>query len=709
MSSALENNPKLSFVLVLKKDIPPLNVSKIIECLQANEIGYYMRKSPADEKSQVLLLYVKNFQSFLLEAEKMRIKKPKILKRSFNEEYLAKLPEGPYSSFVKMRKNLNKNIVNLEKLSGFSFANKHKFTKETDLRTIAETVFDSEEYLRIFHSLLLKMQIKEQEKSTFFMDFLEDKNFLEELIPLHDGEKNPYNTKSEKKNSNMKKYLGEQNAYYFFFLSFLQKWLIVPAILGSIVMLFNRTFNEDVEESPFESLYSGFMVFWAASFVIFWEKKQKTLSFKWCDFGKSIAHSDTTINTKEANQGLLEQLDPVSGEKVLIYSSKKRFLRYLESFLISVPILALTLAFLFFSLNLRGYVSEDHPSIYLASISALAQDGAIFDQNAFMGNIPVLFHVIVLFNINSFYSSVSKWTSHREYHKTAHGEENSLIVKRVIFETFNTFVDLIYLAFIKLDIASVRRELISIYMFDELRRIITETLIPYIMRKATEFKAKHKISKEKSFDVSESFDKVIDKKLIEITLNKYESFDDYLEIVINFAYITLFASAFPLAPALILFFHYLESLSDRYKILKVYQRPLPERAPQGIGSWLGVLRIISILSVLSNLVLFAFSSEKMSEFFPFLFKVYHVHVKGNLLQGSNNGNLLEADIKSGMGRYVVLIVFLIEHFCFIGFWIIQKIANGREDWTDVYKKRKEFKLKINKRKLEEEGEEKKVD
>ena len=100
-------------------------------------------------------------------------------------------------------------------------------------------------------------------------------------------------------------------------------------------------------------------------------------------------------------------------------------------------------------------MSEDYHSIYLVSISALAQEGAMFDQNAFVN--------------------------------------------------------------IKLDIASVRRELISIYMFDELRRVVTETFIPYIMRKATEFKAKQKISKEKSFDVSESFDKVIDKKLIEIT------------------------------------------------------------------------------------------------------------------------------------------------------------------------------------------------
>jgi len=39
---------------------------------------------------------------------------------------------------------------------------------------------------------------------------------------------------------------------------------------------------------------------------------------------------------------------------------------------------------------------------------------------------------------------------------------------------------------------------------------------------------------------------------------KYEEFDDYLEIIINFGYITLFASAFPLAPFYTLIFHYIE-------------------------------------------------------------------------------------------------------------------------------------------------------
>lgn len=691
------NTPKLSFALLLKKDLPSSELADILSIITSNQIGYYLRTS-SFSPHQVILLYVQNYESFLLTAEKLPIFKPKIFKRSFQDSYIQSLSEGPYRSFLNIRKTLDPRISELEKSSSFTFAQRKKFSKEEDLRVLSETLFTSEEYLRIFYSLLKGLETQDSlGKRRFFLDYLEEKKILEEIIPLHDDLSNPYKSNSHSKNSLLKGYLGERCAYYFYFLSYLQKWLIIPAIIGLIVTIFNRAFNEDVEESPFESLYSAFMVFWAACFVIFWEKKQNSLNYQWRGFGKSLRGAHNEHKTVlEDSKHIEEQKDPITGEKVFIYPQKKRFLRYFESLMVTLPILALTLGFLMFSLNLRGYVSSDHTFLYYEPIASMAEEGALFDPNSSMANIPVLLHVLVLFFINLYYSSISHWSSKREYHKTLQGEENSLIVKRVVFETFNTFVDLIYLAFIKLDIASVRRELISIYTFDELRRLVTETLIPYIIRKTKEIKQKKSIVKEKNLDVIEEIDQLIDHKLLETSLGKYEAFDDYLEIVINFAYITLFASAFPLAPLLILIFHYLESLSDRYKLLNIYQRPLPERA-SGIGSWLGVLRIIGVLSVLSNIVLFAFSSEKMSEFFPFLFKIYHVHVKGSLLQANEEKRgLLEADIKNGMGRYVVFIVFVIEHICFVGFWAIKKWADGREDWTGIYRRRKEFKMKLNK-------------
>ena len=127
--------------------------------------------------------------------------------------------------------------------------------------------------------------------------------------------------------------------------------------------------------------------------------------------------------------------------------------------------------------------------LYISWLSSLAESGAIFDQNTNAAFIPTLLHVIMLFIVNMLYSSLSHWTTSREVHRTVQGFENAMIVKRVIFETFNTFTDLCYIAFVRLDITSLKTELISIYTADELRRVVTETVIPYVMNKINQRRA----------------------------------------------------------------------------------------------------------------------------------------------------------------------------------------------------------------------------
>lgn len=177
---------------------------------------------------------------------------------------------------------------------------------------------------------------------------------------------------------------------------------------------------------------------------------------------------------------------------------------------------------------------------------------------------------------------------------------------------------------------------------------------------------------------------------IEVQLPKYEQFDDYLEIVINFGYITLFASAFPLAPLLTLIFHWMELESDKWKIMNVYQRPVPYKQ-SGIGSWLSVLNHMSIMAILTNIFLFAFASHKITEFFPSLFLDDHGgHVDPTLFTAGPTAKL-------GKGRYVIAVVFLIENLMFLTVYLIRNYVKYCKslDWVDTYQRRKLQKLKIN--------------
>ena len=66
-------------------------------------------------------------------------------------------------------------------------------------------------------------------------------------------------------------------------------------------------------------------------------------------------------------------------------------------------------------------------------------------------------------------------------------------------------------------------------------------------------------------------------------------FDDYLEMVIAFGYVTMFACAYPLASAVQIVYNIIEMKSDTFKMCYVCKRP-PVVRESGIGSWEVVLR-----------------------------------------------------------------------------------------------------------------------
>uniref|UniRef100_A0A8B9LU19 Anoctamin n=1 Tax=Astyanax mexicanus TaxID=7994 RepID=A0A8B9LU19_ASTMX len=85
-------------------------------------------------------------------------------------------------------------------------------------------------------------------------------------------------------------------------------------------------------------------------------------------------------------------------------------------------------------------------------------------------------------------------------------------------------------------------------------------------------------------------------------------FDEYLEIVLQFGFITIFVAAFPLAPLFALLNNWAEVRLDAHKFVCEYRRPVAERA-QNIGVWFIILEALSHVSVIVNAFLIAFTSD----------------------------------------------------------------------------------------------------
>jgi len=79
----------------------------------------------------------------------------------------------------------------------------------------------------------------------------------------------------------------------------------------------------------------------------------------------------------------------------------------------------------------------------------------------------------------------------------------------------------------------------------------------------------------------------------------YSIFNDYNELTIQFGYVTLFATNFPLMSLLAWLNNVTEIRTDAIKYVHTFRRPCPLPA-RGIGSWETVLNILVFLAITTN-------------------------------------------------------------------------------------------------------------
>uniref|UniRef100_A0A8D0GCK5 Anoctamin n=1 Tax=Sphenodon punctatus TaxID=8508 RepID=A0A8D0GCK5_SPHPU len=96
-------------------------------------------------------------------------------------------------------------------------------------------------------------------------------------------------------------------------------------------------------------------------------------------------------------------------------------------------------------------------------------------------------------------------------------------------------------------------------------------------------------------------------------MNLHGLMDEYLEMVLQFGFTTIFVAAFPLAPLLALLNNIIEIRLDAYKFVTQWRRPMPARATD-IGIWYGILEGIGVLAVITNAFVIAITSDYIPRF-----------------------------------------------------------------------------------------------
>jgi hypothetical protein len=414
---------------------------------------------------------------------------------------------------------------------------------------------------------------------------------------------------------------GEKVGFYFAFLQSYVRFLIFPAVFG----VFCWTLLGD-----FSIIYTVVNCLGCIVFVEYWKRQEVDLGIRWQVKGVSVLQTRRRQFKPER-----EVKDEITGEVRAVFPWSKRLLRQL----LQIPF-ALLAASALGAIIATGFAIE----IFLCEL----YNGPFKTYLAF---IPTILLSTLIPTISTVLNSVATRLNDFENHETQECYDAALIQKKLVLNFMTSYIPIVLTAFVYVPFAPVivpyldvfgltmhpfvskqdqktiahadfhinpsrlRNQVIYFGVTAQIVNLLTETVVPFVLlkvsRKYKEYSEnrgkrdeKGKANAEKRKFVSIYADppeeaEFLDRVREEAELPEYDVSSDLREMCIQFGYLSLFSTVWPLMPVSFLINNWVELRSDFFKICKEYKRPTPQRTDT-IGPWLDTLGLLAWLGSIST-------------------------------------------------------------------------------------------------------------
>lgn len=385
-------------------------------------------------------------------------------------------------------------------------------------------------------------------------------------------------------------YFGSAVAFYFSFLDFYTWSLLTPAILGLTISYFSGEVKKEMVDSVSGSkviindddsgpmisghmLQAMFSMIWSTVFMELWKRRSSSLSYRWGTMNLAERFAEPRPNF-HGDLGV----NPVTGRVEPLFPEWKRDLRMV---LVSVPVVGLFLGLVVLGM-MCFYWGE-------AQVKQLHKDWNSLLSQALL-YIPSVLHIVYTNMLGNVYRNVAQSLTEYENHREESAFENHLTAKILVFTFFNNFAVLFHIAFFKQDVPLLRKRLASLLIVSQLVNQVTEVVIPFLVDRF--ISAPHRTESED--------DPKEDKFRNQRTLPVFPGlFAEYIELLVQFGYLSLFSCVYPLTAVLLLINNITEIRSDAYKICNLFRKPFsPPVANMGV--WQVAFEVLSFVSVISN-------------------------------------------------------------------------------------------------------------
>ncbi|KAL3250745.1 hypothetical protein MRX96_055393 [Rhipicephalus microplus] len=413
------------------------------------------------------------------------------------------------------------------------------------------------------------------------------------------------------------------------------RWHILQNLLRIVYMF----------DNPATVGFSIFMALWATIFIELWKRRQCVLGWEW-----NLADIDTltdVVNPEYEAKATVYKLNPVTMRYEPYVPFWEKMIRISGANSVVLFMLCLVICTVFgiiaYRIILVALLSRDQNWRALAHVTTAVTASML--------------NLVIILLMNRVYSRIATRLTDIERPRTQREYEDSFTFKMFLFTFLNTYSSLIYIAFFKgrfsghpgkegtlfgysLDkceggcLYEVCVQLAIVMVGKQVINNIQEIGQPLVMNWWRSWRRDHmtRDSGDRRGSVARwEADYVL------AQWHTLSLFDEYLEMAIQFGFVTLFVAAFPLAPLFALLNNIVEIRLDAYKYTSQMRRPLAERVPN-IGAWQVILKGVSVFAVICNAFLIAYTSD----FIPrMLYRM--VHSKGHNLRGFVNFTLSSFD------------------------------------------------------------------
>ncbi|KAK3739467.1 hypothetical protein QZH41_007863, partial [Actinostola sp. cb2023] len=361
--------------------------------------------------------------------------------------------------------------------------------------------------------------------------------------------------------------------------------------------------------------FAAFMALWSAVFLEVWKRKEASLAYEWdmMDFDEAFEpmRPRFVAAVKERRP------NPITGVLEPFIPYYTQLIRQTCSMALVMFMVVLVIAAVAGVIIYRAAVS--------AALYAYPNEGVRRGARIITSITASCINLLAITILSCLYDKVALSLTNWENPRTRTAYTDTLTLKMFLFQSVNMYSSLFYIAFFKNTmivgkpgdynrIAGGRLEgcdpsgclielciqLAIILIGKQLISLVMKFVVPCVKRWWNRKQQRNLLENGK-----------LDQWEKDYLLNsepEFRMFYEYHDVVIQYGFVTMFVAAFPLAPFFALLNNILELRIDAINFVVNFRRPVAQRA-QDIGSWLGILQIMSKVAILVNSFVIAFTSE----------------------------------------------------------------------------------------------------